>query len=272
MKLKILLHVVIELSHLQTWVYMPPIWKGDKNTPSAFYCWGVKTIRFSVCFAFKAMSLWNTVSMTATFRVLLKCSIIMIHYVCLLSPTFMVRIPSHTFFPVMDQKPDRSFQNSLQWQPSRKVHHECNQNHDFLCSTSAPWRNWGRTSWTMVSTSGFTRYYKVTGLFFWAQTILTHFILCHNKIQLWGLLLWHFLCLYAEDAKCKWSERNFHIAIKRSKNIISSESHNWGNLSGTHRIILNQIWSSYYYWQICETLWLHVIQKGSDHIRWHQIW
>lgn len=166
MKLKILLHLVIELSHLQTWVYMPPIWKGDKNTPSAFYCWGVKTIRFSVCFAFKAMSLWNTVSMTATFRVLLKCSIIMIHYVCLLSPTFMVRIPSHTFFPVMDQKPDRSFQNSLQWQPSRKVHHECNQNRDFLCSTSAPWRNWGRTSWTMVSTSGFTRYYKVTGLFF----------------------------------------------------------------------------------------------------------
>lgn len=166
MKLKILLHLVIELSHLQTLVYMPPIWKGDKNTPSAFYCWGVKTIRFSVCFAFKAMSLWNTVSMTATFRVLLKCSIIMIHYVCLLSPTFMVRIPSHTFFPVMDQKPDRSFQNSLQWQPSRKVHHECNQNRDFLCSTSAPWRNWGRTSWTMVSTSGFTRYYKVTGLFF----------------------------------------------------------------------------------------------------------
>lgn len=166
MKLKILLHLVIELSHLQTWVYMPPIWKGDKNTPSAFYCWGVKTIRFSVCFAFKAMSLWNTVSMTATFRVLLKCSIIMIHYVSLLSPTFMVRIPSHTFFPVMDQKPDRSFQNSLQWQPSRKVHHECNQNRDFLCSTSAPWRNWGRTSWTMVSTSGFTRYYKVTGLFF----------------------------------------------------------------------------------------------------------
>lgn len=98
MKLKILLHLVIELSHLQTWVYMPPIWKGDKNTPSAFYCWGVKTIRFSVCFAFKAMSLWNTVSMTATFRVLLKWSIIMIHYVCLLSLTFMVWIPSHTFF------------------------------------------------------------------------------------------------------------------------------------------------------------------------------
>lgn len=166
MKLKILLHLVIELSHLQTWVCMPPIWKGDKNTPSAFYCWAVKTIRFSVCFAFKAMSLWNTVSMTATFRVLLKWSIIMIHYVCLLSPTFMVRIPSHTFFPGMDQKPDRSFQNSLQWQPSRKVHHECNQNRDFLCSTSAPWGIWGRTSWTMVSTSGFTRYYKVTGLFF----------------------------------------------------------------------------------------------------------
>lgn len=149
MKLKILLHLVIELSHLQTWVCMPPIWKGDKNTPSAFYCWGVKTIRFLVCFAFKAMSLWNTVSMTATFRVLLKWSIIMIHYVCLLSPTFMVRIPSHTFFPVMDQKPDRSFQNSLQWQPSRKVHHECNQNRDFLCSTSAPWGIWGRTSWTI---------------------------------------------------------------------------------------------------------------------------
>lgn len=123
--------------------------------------------------------------------------------------------------------------------------------------------------WVPVGSHGII---KLQDFFFWAQTILTHFILCHNKIQLWGLLLWHFLCLYAEDAKCKWSERNFHIAIKRSKNIISSESHNWGNLSGTHRIILNQIWSSYYYWQICETLWLHVIQKGSDHIHWHQIW
>lgn len=224
MKLKILLHLVIELSHLQTWVYMPPIWKGDKNTPSAFYCWGVKTIRFSVCFAFKAMSLWNTVSMTV-FRTVCSGNL---QGRCIMNATRTVT----SYVPLQRPEETEEERAELWWVPVGS--HGIIKLQDFFLGTN--------------------------------DTNSLHSLSQQNPIV--GFAFMTLFVPLCRRCKVQVVRKKFPHSYQK----ISSESHNRGNLSGTHRIILNQIWSSYYYWQICETLWLHVIQKGSDHIHWHQIW